>query len=258
MSQGQSRPAVLLGTPAAGEQVSMHYTRSLLAVQRRFGELGWRLDVSARAHGLVTTSRNAFASAVVENPDLTHLLMVDADISFEPEVIERLVTADFDISGACVPLRQVSWGRVASLLSQRPDATATELADVSHEYAVAFTPGAGAELRTDGFLKARFLGSALMLISRAALVALSQSDQVQRYAGGASLGAGSPEHGWTFFDPLVDPHSGFYLSEDYAFCHRWTQLGGTIHADTRSTITHTGPISIVGNFADTIKAVSGP
>lgn len=256
MADANAKPSVLVGTPASGELVSIHYLDTLLSMARRFAELGWRLDVSTRAHGLVTTSRNAFASAVVENSEYTHLLMIDADCSFEPSVVERLIAAEQPVVGACVPLRQVKWDRVGSLLERNPDASAQDLANVSHEYAVAFMPGAGANATADGFLPARFLGSAVMMMTREALVQISQSDQVARYQTGASLGPGSPSHGWTFFDPFVDPDSGAYLSEDYAFCHRWRALGGTIYADPTATVTHTGPVSIVGNLSQTITSLA--
>jgi hypothetical protein len=36
---------------------------------------------------------------------------------------------------------------------------------------------------------------------------------------------------WRFFDCMVDPDSGRYLSEDYAFCRRWRDMGGKVFAD---------------------------
>ena len=53
------------------------------AFRRRFDELGWGLDVQTRSDGLVTRTRNIFASQMVRSDAYTHLLMVDADIGFE-------------------------------------------------------------------------------------------------------------------------------------------------------------------------------
>jgi hypothetical protein len=43
--------------------------------------------------------------------------------------------------------------------------------------------------------------------------------------------------------------TGKYLSEDFAFCKRWTDLGGEIWIDRDSKLTHLGPIPFVGDFA---------
>jgi hypothetical protein len=41
-----------------------------------------------------------------------------------------------------------------------------------------------------------------------------------------------------FFDTMhVD---GGYLSEDYAFCRRWSSIGGKVYVDARSDLTHQG------------------
>jgi hypothetical protein len=39
--------------------------------------------------------------------------------------------------------------------------------------------------------------------------------------------AGSP-HRVDLFECLIDPTTGTYLSEDFSFCKRWTDMGGEI------------------------------
>ena len=45
---------------------------------------------------------------------------------------------------------------------------------------------------------------------------------------------------WLFFDCMVDPDSGRYLSEDYAFCRRWRDIGGKIWVDLQCKLLHLG------------------
>lgn len=237
------RTRILLGTPVAGEQAAVSYVHTVLNLQRHAMRSGWELEVCHRSDGLVTRSRNAFASQVVADDSFTHLLMIDSDVSFDPNVVQRLIASTYPVVGACVPLRHVRWDRVAELAEAVANPSPQDLASISHSYAVTFSEDAHARAN-DGFLPADFVGSAVMLISRDALIRVAESDQVQHYQ----------PNGWTFFDPFVDGR-GIYLSEDYAFCQRWRNLGGTVFADPTATITHTGPVAITGNLNATLSVV---
>lgn len=246
---------VLLATPVAGGVVTHEYLHGVLAIQRDFAERGWTLTVTTKADGLVTRSRNRFASRVVHDETITHLLMLDADVVVAPEAVARLVESGHDVCGVCVPLREVDWARVRGLLDVLPDASADDLDAFSHYFAVEFEGEGGARTPVDGFLPVRSLGSAAMLIGRDALVAMSQSNLVTAYDAHPHR-AGATESGWTFFDPFVDER-GVYLSEDYAFCHRWRALasqgtGNRVVADLRSTARHIGPVPIDGDIAATL------
>lgn len=204
--------------------------------------------------GLVTRSRNAFASVVVRDESITHLLMLDADVAIDPAVLERMIRSGHDVVGAGVPLRQVNWEHVRQHLDLVPDATANELRSISHRFAIWFESNQAGHVPTDGFLPALVIGSAALLISRDALVKLTESDLVDafEFGGGASDGEKS---GWTFFDPYVNEFS-VYLSEDYAFCDRWRGVGGQVWVDLESASTHVGPVPVDGEVGLSIKAAS--
>lgn len=247
----------MVGTPCTQGGVTQQYLTSVLALQRRFDELGWGLDVQTRADGLVTRTRNLFASDMVRSDGFTHLLMADADIGFEPSVVERLVRSGHDVVGACVPFREARWAQVREAVDVVVDLLPEELESMAHRYAVSFEPPApgGVVRAEDGFLQARFIGGALLLAGREVFVRLSQSGAVDRYqsAGPRSLG---PTDGWTFFDPLVDPLTHSYLSEDYAFCHRWRATGGVVWADVLSRVTHNGTVTVRGDIALTLRTAA--
>jgi hypothetical protein len=48
---------------------------------------------------------------------------------------------------------------------------------------------------------------------------------------------------------MIDPATGTYLSEDFAFCKRWTDIGGEIWADLESRLDHVGPSVFHGDVA---------
>ncbi len=245
---------LLLATPVAGGVVTNQYLHSVLEITQRCAELGWGIKVVTQPDGLVTRSRNAFASVVADDATYTHLLMIDADVTLSPDAVERLVRSGHEVCGAVVPLREAKWDRVRAHLDAHPDMTAEEMASIAHGHAVWFEKAGGARTPTNGFLPVQAIGSAVLLISRDALVRMSQSALVARYEHGGHR-VDLKESGWTFFDPFVD-EAGVYLSEDYAFCHRWRALGGQVWADLRSETRHIGPLAVEGDIATTLATAS--
>ena len=55
------------------------------------------------------------------------------------------------------------------------------------------------------------------------------------------------------FDCMIDPDNRRYLSEDYAFCRRWQQIGGKIYADCATTLGHVGNLPFTGCLNDRLK-----
>ena len=45
---------------------------------------------------------------------------------------------------------------------------------------------------------------------------------------------------------MIEPETGIYLSEDYAFCRRWRDLGGEIWLDAQGSLTHSGSCDFTG------------
>jgi hypothetical protein len=58
--------------------------------------------------------------------------------------------------------------------------------------------------------------------------------------------ARASENQFNLFECMIDPETRAYLSEDYAFCHRWRQIGGKVWLDTRSRLRHIGPYEFCG------------
>lgn len=46
----------------------------------------------------------------------------------------------------------------------------------------------------------------------------------------------------------MEHKTGRYLSEDYAFCRRWRDLGGKVFVDTQSKLAHHGTFTYRGDF----------
>jgi len=42
-------------------------------------------------------------------PEATHLMFIDSDITFEPELVHRMLTFDEDVVGGMYPAKALSW-----------------------------------------------------------------------------------------------------------------------------------------------------
>ena len=49
------------------------------------------------------------------------------------------------------------------------------------------------------------------------------------------------------------PNSGRYLSEDYAFCRRWRDIGGKIWVDLHCKLLHLGQHNFRGDLAESLR-----
>ena len=58
------------------------------------------------------------------------------------------------------------------------------------------------------------------------------------------------------FNCMIDEATGTYLSEDFSFCRRWTDMGGEIWADLQSRLTHVGTVSFDGDVATQFSPVA--
>ena len=52
----------------------------------------------------------------------------------------------------------------------------------------------------------------------------------------------------------IDEASGNFLSEDFSFCRRWTDMGGEIWVDHLSRLEHVGLMTYRGNMAAPLAA----
>ena len=79
-----------VATPVHSE-VSIHYTQSLLELQKHCWKKEMRCTFQLMKSSLVTQGRNLCVSGFLENKDATHLLFIDSDIAFEPESVFTLL-----------------------------------------------------------------------------------------------------------------------------------------------------------------------
>jgi len=241
-----TRPLVVVGTPCYGGMVMQDYAMSLLNLAAAAPKLGFDVAVMMLGNdALITRGRSAIVARFLDNPSTTHLLFVDADITFQPEQVARMLRFDKDFVAGLYPAKIFDWQQMADRFGK-----SRETID---EAALAYVGEIcrGAEAKTeDHFATGIYAGTGFQLIKRQVFERMMKAYPDLQYQSLHAFPRSAPSKNYyALFDCMIDPASGVYLSEDYAFCRRWRALGGEIWLDLTSKLTHTGPHSFRGNAA---------
>jgi hypothetical protein len=241
------RQRLLVATPCFGGVVTSVYANSLLKLQLACQER--KIELRALMLGgdaLVTRARANLVAHFLDDPQATHLLFIDADIGFEPAQVFRLMDFDADMTAAAYPTKRIDWDKARAVLAAgRPQPESASLS-----YVLEFEDPNRIGVR-DGFAKVRYAGTGFLMIRRAALEALCRHYPALHYRREHSHAdplATSP-HRFALFDCVIDRATDTYLSEDFSFCRRWTEMGGEIWTDLESKLTHVGPVAFAGDVA---------
>jgi len=247
------RPHIFLATPCFGGLVTSAYMQSVLGLMQVAGPAGFDLSLGLLGHdALITRCRNTLLGAFMEGA-ASHLLFVDSDIEFAPAQVERLLRSGKDVVAGMYPIKSLNWGDAAR--QGRLHGEAGEAACLMY----VGKPCEGAELETeDGLVTADYAGTGFMMVSRAAVERLIAAFPASRYSDihAWPLPSGPAIERYALFDTMILPESGEYLSEDFAFCHRWRGIGGRIWLDTRSRLTHVGSFEYRGDAAARFAALA--
>lgn len=241
-----SRPFVIIATPCFGGLVNQGYMMSVLKLAQMAAGGAFDLDVVLLGgDSLINRSRSVLVSRFLDNARATHLMFIDADIAFEPDQFLRLLRLDKDFAAGAYPLKQIDWRALPARAVKGEPLAAAGLSYVGQICE-------GAELRLEGgFATAAYAGTGFQLIKRRVFQRLIAAHPELKFRSVHTLTNEAPnsEHLFALFECAIDPQSGAYLSEDYAFCARWRALGGEIWLDLQSRLTHAGMSYYAGDCA---------
>ncbi len=205
-----------------------------------------------QGESLVTRARNNCVASFLANPEWTHLFWIDSDIGFSPEAAFRLLLSDHDIAAGVYPIKRENWPAegvpagttAADFIGRYTRYTVNTEADEHNRVELEILP--------DGFIRLSEAPTGFMLIKRSVFERMMQAYPGLRYVPDGIDEEDAGLH-YRFFDVMVDPESRRYLSEDYGFCRLWEALGGVIHVDANSSLSHQGSKLYRGDFATSLQ-----
>lgn len=243
------RPTVL--TPAYGGNVSVGFTRSLLKLTNAAWEAKIPFNIRIESgSSLVTRARNEMLVDFLIDPSLTHVIWIDADISFDPADLFRLLLLNLDVVAGAYPVKSMTWP--LKIPEGTTQMNRKEFERLTAHFPVNTTDGLTLEVDPDGVLEVAEAPTGFMVIKRRVFDLMMEHYAHLQYIPDGKWEPDRAALCYRFFDVLFEEETRRYLSEDYAFCKRWRDIGGKVFIDTTVQLGHTGNYEFRGSFSDAL------
>lgn len=248
---------ILVATPAYDSTVTTSCYRSVIGLITHFRETrsDVQLEVSVLSHLSVTHARNLFATAILSDPSFSHLLFVDADMGFRPQLIEKMIDWNKPVIGTFYPYRELQEDAFHLESRRFDDADKARMSAqkfVGEE--VLFENESGPYHVQSGFIKVSAAGTGIMLIQRHVFEQLRERYPDLWFPDWKD----GQRSGLFQCFAAVQDKSGCYVGEDISFCRRWVEgCEGEIWSCASEPISHLGRKVFQGRFLDRLAAKFG-
>ena len=267
----QNKPMLYILTPCYGGTCFVNYMLCLMATIAFFNKIGFPLNIEfCKNDSLVSRARNNLVAKAMANPATTHILFIDADISWDPLDIIKLVLSSKPLIGGIYPLKRYEWNKllkdpqnpfntniVQSVLNRKNASQLSSL--ISDETALQANLLKYNVNYLDTTLciennlaKVRHIATGFMMFERNVIERMSMSFPQTKYVDDVGFLSGKEnDFAFALFDCGVI--EGHYFSEDWMFCHRWSKLlGGSIYVEVSINLSHTGTEDYKGSYIASI------
>ena len=247
-------------TPCFGGQCYVNYVTSLMNTLTLFTRVGIQCKVEfVRNESLITRARNNLIAKAMSDKAVTHMMFIDADITWNPIDIFKLILADKPIVGGLYPIKSYEWDR----LTENPGITqkwidaknASQLkssksdADIIQHKLVRYNVNylTNTLQISNNLARVKHLATGFMMIQRETITKMFMAFPSTKCIDDIGcLQEFEYANLFALFDCGVE--KGHYFSEDWLFCSRWSNMGGEIWIDVTIDLNHTGIVDFKGSY----------
>jgi hypothetical protein len=261
----KNKPYLCILTPCYGSVCYVNYVRCLMHTCNLLESLNIKVCVEfCKNDSLVSRARNNLIAKAMSNQDVTHILFIDSDITWDAMDVVKLIISDKGLVGGSYPLKRYFWNNIidnpeTSIKKMIDRKNNSQLKDmISNEQMVQYNLVNYNLNYLDSYLtidnnltKVKHIATGFMMIKRNTITQMSKAYPQTKYTDDVGFLIGSEnDYAYALFDCGVE--EGHYFSEDWLFCHRWMKMGGNIYLDVSINLTHTGLEDFKGSYIASI------
>jgi hypothetical protein len=218
---------IWLAIPAYTGQIHLGTFRSIMTDWKALRERGDGLELYDECGNALIADARAQIVANFLASSATELVFVDSDVSWEAGGLLKLIDAPVDV--------------VAGIYPHRKDPVTFPI-DWMSEKNIPYNP-------ETGLIQVRGVPAGFLRISRACLEKMVScyEDLAFHCENAANKTA------WALFDSYRINGERMKLGEDYAFCARWRDIGGTVWASPEIKMGHCGFKTFYGSLGEWLR-----
>ena len=260
----ENKPKVVILTPCYGSVCFVNYVFCIIKTKEVFKYYDIPLKIEfCKNDSLVTRARNNLVAKAMSDVNVTHLMFIDNDITWDPVNIIKLIIANKPIVGGIYPLKKYNWEKLANdpeyikkMIEKKNNSRVKNIMDddllVQYSLLNYNLNHIGNSIKIENNLtEVRHVATGFMMIKRGVIEKLSEDYQHTKSTDDVNyLEEHENKYAYALFDCGVE--DGHYLSEDWLFCNRWKKIGGKVYIDVSINLSHTGIEQYNGSFLSTI------
>jgi hypothetical protein len=225
---------VIFAIPALTGEIKVPCMLSLMQAQRLLTLKGIEHDLITITNcPYLSVARATLVAMFLEDPENTDLFFVDSDEDFDPTAVLNIVDRPESIVAGIYPLKQDKL-----------------------EFPVKIKTQDGVPMGRDGLIEAELLPTGFMRIKRAVFAELAKAYPELKYDESV-IRVKSKEYkdAYDFFG--MGSFGKRFRTEDFAFCQRWADIGGTMWVYPNINFGHIGQKAYTGNYHEYLLGLPG-
>lgn len=226
---------IFLFVPAFGQIISAATFLTTHALRAHLGSKGIGGGISTLSFPDIAELRSMAVTIWFDTmPQSSHILFIDADMGFAPELVTDMIMFDEPVIGTIYPQRKLplSWAGSGT--------------------------GSNVTERRGDFMEVEGVGFGCTLIRRDCIEQMIKKypelidTRLQLHPAGETLRQTGTNRLLRFFEKMDIPDRGM-VSEDLSFCIRWRECGGKVWAAIGHRISHVGPYDFAARYLDVVE-----
>ncbi len=247
---------VWIATPMYGGMCYGEYMSSIIGTMSHLGSYGVRTHFDAIFNeSLITRARNYCADKFLRS-DADFLIFIDSDISFNPASIMSMIGIYIDDPTKkiiCAPYckKDISWEKIDLAVKSGLVKNPKELEQYVGDFVINFPPYMkGKRISLLHPVEVMEAGTGMMLIHRSVFndIRVNRPDLLFVPDHVRDKDFNGVRKVMAYFDTMICPDTGRYLSEDYMFCRTARECGHAVWVCPWINLVHIGTYHFRGNM----------